>query len=451
VALHRRRANVGRLNALVAALCFGLPSVVTAQVFVPGRPVQERAPLRVFYDCSGPITCNPDHLRTEIPWVSWATNREDADVHAISTREDLGGGGINIFLSLQGLGAMSHLSDEMNFTTPGTDVMRVRIDGFTRMFKLALMRFALERGLGSEFDLLFTPREQLLTDVSTALTSPGDQTSVAAQIDDPWNYWTFRVGLTGNLSSTQTRSSHRLNLNLGADRITADWKFTLASSGSVLREEIELSGGRIIQNDRDAWNVSTIIVRSVSPHLSTGFDVSGGKEQDNNREGQYAINPAVEWNYYPYDEASRRQLLVHYGAGFEHNNYEEQTIFGVMRETVPFHRFGVQYSAVETWGQATVNVDASQYLHASGLYNYGARGNLSFRVLRGLDLTLNATAQRIADQINISASELSDEEILLGREALPTSYSYQGSLGFNYRWGSSFANIVNARFPQSVR
>src|SRR5688572_18250589 len=92
---------------------------LAAQVFVPGRAVQARAPLRVFYDCSGPITCQPDLLRTELPWVSWVTNREDADVHVITTREDLGGAGINVFIRLQGMGGMSHLSDELNFTSPG--------------------------------------------------------------------------------------------------------------------------------------------------------------------------------------------------------------------------------------------------------------------------------------------------------------------------------------------
>jgi hypothetical protein len=383
--------------------------------------------------------------------VSWVTNREDADVHVITTREDLGGGGINVFIRLQGMGGMSHLSDELNFTSPGTDVMRARIDGYTRTLKLALMRFGLESGLGSEFDLLFTSSSAVSGDVSDNPAAAPAATTVAANIDDPWNYWTFRAGMTGNLSATQTRSSHRLNLNLGADRITEDWKFTLASTGSILREEIELSGGRLVRNDRDSWNLSTILVRSLTPHISTGVDVAGGKEQQNNREARFEANPAMEWNFFPYNEASRRQLIVHYGAGLQHNDYEEETIFGVMRETVPFHRLGLQYAAVERWGQASISADASQYLHTSGLYSYGARGNLSLRIARGLDLTVNATVQRIADQIHLSASELTDEEILLGREALPTSYSYQASTGFNYRWGSTFANIVNARFPQEVR
>jgi hypothetical protein len=435
---------------LAGLLPIAVPRPLPAQIFVSGRSVQARAPLRVFYDCSGPISCQPDHLRTEIPWISWVTNREDADVHVITTREDLGGAGINVNIELHGLGSMSHLNDELNYTTPGTDVLRVRIDEYTRALKLGLTRFALESGLGSELNLTFEPLGDLAVD--SAGTTTGALTStIAADIDDPWNYWTFRAGLTGNLSATQTRSSHRVNVNLGADRITAGWKFTLASTGSMLREEIELSGGRIVRNDRDTWNLATILVRSVSPHVSAGMDMSGGKEQLNNRQTRYEANPAVEWNFYPYDQASRRQLIVHYGAGFQHNNYQEETVFGVMQETVPFQRLGVQYSAVEQWGQASLNADAFQYLHEAGLYSYGAQGNLSFRIARGLDLTFNANAQRIANQINIRASELTDEEILLGRDALPTSYSYSGSMGFNYRWGSNFANIVNARFPQSVR
>jgi hypothetical protein len=118
-----------------------------------------------------------------------------------------------------------------------------------------------------------------------------------------------------------------------------------------------------------------------------------------------------------------------------------------MEETIPLHRFQIQYRAVEGWGNAGLSVEASQYLHESGLYSLGASGNLSFRVARGLEISLSASGEKIADQIHIPAGDISEEDILLGRQALPTGYSYQGSIGFNYRWGSSFASIVNTRFP----
>jgi hypothetical protein len=109
------------------------------------------------------------------------------------------------------------------------------------------------------------------------------------------------------------------------------------------------------------------------------------------------------------------------------------------------------YNAREQWGNAGVGIDASQYLHDRSLYSYGLRGDLSLRVVRGLELNISGSASRVADQIHVPAGSISDEDILLGRQALPTGYDYQASVGFNYRWGSSFANVVNSRFPRSVR
>jgi len=440
----RAFSGAGALTAVLLLLLL-VPTPAQGQISTASS-IGNRAAPRVFYDCSGQISCQTNHMRTEIPWVSWVNDRTDADVHVIITSEAVGGNGRQYVLNFTGQGAMAHLTEELFYTSSGTDVERERLDGFTRALRLGLLRFAMESGLGSDFDLAYAPQG----DVFSASELDGGGPMEVAAAYDPWNYWTFRAGLSGNMSIQESRSSHRLNPSLNVDRVTDAWKFNFSANANFNREKIELSD-RVVRNDRDGWNLNTILVRSISSHLSTGLDVRGGRQQQNNRSARITANPAIEWNYYPYAQANRRQLIAHYGAGFQYNRYEEETVFGVMGETVPLHKLGIQYRAVEAWGNAGVSVDASQYLHGSGLYSYGVRGNMSFRVARGLELSVNGSAERIADQIHIRASQLSDEDILLGRQALPTSFSYQGSLGFNYRWGSSFSNIVNVRFPNSVR
>jgi len=405
--------------------------------------------LRVFVDCQGPpMWCNRNHFRTEIQWVSWMNDRADADVHVIITSEAVGGGGRRFNLDFIGRGAMAALTDALTYISSGTDVQIETLDGITQALRMGLLRYAVEAGWGTEFDVAFDPRAVLATSGGGDAAS-GDAEGVAT-LYDPWNYWTFRVGMNGNMNVQQSRSSHRLNPSFGADRVTETWKFNLNAFASYDRERIELSN-RVVRNDRDGWNVNTVIVRSISTHLSTGASIRGGSSTQNNRTARVTVNPAIEWNYYPYSEANRRQLITHYGAGVQYNQYEKETVFGVTTESVPLHTLGIQYRAVEGWGNAGVSFDASQYLHRSGLYSFGASGNLSFRVVRGLDLNLNASGEWIQDQIHIPAASLSEEDILLGRLSLPTGYRYQASLGFNYRWGSSFSNIVNTRFPSSVR
>jgi hypothetical protein len=78
-------------------------------------------------------------------------------------------------------------------------------------------------------------------------------------------------------------------------------------------------------------------------------------------------------------------------------------------------------------------------------------GGLSFRVFRGLNLTIDGSYERIRDQIYLSAEGLSDEEILVRQPEQATGYGYDFSVGFSYRFGSIFSNVVNNRFPSNVQ
>ena len=68
----------------------------------------------------------------------------------------------------------------------------------------------------------------------------------------------------------------------------------------------------------------------------------------------------------------------------------------------------------------------------------------SARVEGGVDL------RRIRDQLSLPARSVSQEEILLRERQLTTSYTYSGSVGISYTFGSPLAKIVNRRFAGSV-
>ena len=437
------------LGALVLA------SVLTA-AFAPVRPAEAQlssastqasmvAP-RVFMDCTSFVSCDMNHFQTEIRFVNWARDRADADVHVLVTGESVGGGGRRYTMEFIGLGEMEHLSDMLTYVASGTDVDLQTLDGLTRTLRLGLMRYAVQAGYGNDFNIAFTGAA-----LPTAEDGETPVLPVATQTRDPWNYWTFRVGFSGNMSVTENRQEYRANPSLSADRVTEDWKVNLNLSANARREKITLANDRIVRNDQDNWSSSTLVVRSLGPRISTGFTTSAGSSVSNNTRIRMEIAPGIEWSYFPYTEASRRQLIAHYGVGLERSEYREETIFNETEETVPFHKLGIQYRAVAPWGNAGVGLDASQYLHKSGLYNVGASGNISLRIMRGLELSLSASGSKVRDQIYIPLAAISEEDILLGRQNLPTGYQYRASVGLNYRWGSTFSNIVNVRFPSSVR
>ena len=79
-------------------------------------------------------------------------------------------------------------------------------------------------------------------------------------------------------------------------------------------------------------------------------------------------------------------------------------------------------------------------------YSTSVSGNLSFRVVRGLSLNVNASTSLVRDQLHLAKADLSDEEILLERRQLATDSRYSISFGFSYTFGSIFNNVVNPRF-----
>jgi hypothetical protein len=438
----RRGWRVG-LIALAAMWALGVqPDTAASQFTSPTAEAAVSAP-RVFLDCQRRM-CDRTHFRTELQFVDWVQDRQDSDVHVIMTDDGVAGGGRRFTLDFIGRGSMSDLTDRFTYTASGTDVDLETLRGITGVLRFGLMRFAVQGGMGRDFDVRY---------VGTLLPTSGvDGSSSAApvMVRDPWNAWTFRVGLSGNMNLRETSTNIRMNPAVSADRVTEDWKLGLAGALNLQRNRRELSGGREVRDDRDDWEVEGLLVRSVTGHISIGMDFGGENSVANNRDARLAFAPAVEYNYFPYEQANRRQLLVLYSAGMEHSNYIEETIFNAYRETIPIHRLRVRYNAREEWGNAGLGVNYSQYLHDTSFYRAGLNGNVNYRILRGLDLSISANASRVNDQIFVPLSGISDEDILLGRRSLPSSYQYNGSVGLSYRWGSTFTNVVNTRFAASA-
>ncbi len=417
---------------------------LTSEALTNGTPPGR---VRVFLDCQA-RNCDSTHFRTEIPWVNWVRDRTDADIHVIFTSTSVGGGGNRYTFDFLGLRGMAGRDDQLTYTSAGSDVRTELLDGLTQTFSLGLVRYAVEAGQGNAFEL--RTRQGMAMGPQDG-SGPGADGADASPFVDPWNSWTFRFGLSGNMDIQERRSEQRINPTLSANRVTDDWKLDFSFWSNIRRQRIELPNGREIRNDTDSWRVGGLVVRSISDHVSVGFDTSARNAISQNQRNRMTLRPAVEWNYFPYAMANRRQLIAHYGVGVEYSDYYEATIFGAEQETLPTHRFAFQYRVREAWGNAGVGFESSQYLHDTGLYSFGLSGEISYRISRGLDLSLSGDASRVNDQIHVAASNFSDEDILLGRVNLPTGYRYQASVGFGYRWGSSLTNVVNNRFPGSVR
>ena len=211
--------------------------------------------------------------------------------------------------------------------------------------------------------------------------------------------------------------------------------------------EIERNDGTIFEEHVVEWDFDPLVVYSVAEHWSVGFRGRSGRQRDENQELFIEFTPALEYSLFPYDEATRRSLTFFYTIGPSYVDYFEETIENETAQTLVEQTFSVDFSQRQPWGDASIRAQYESFLHDFGKYRMDARGNLRFRITRGLSVNARANAAWVQNQIYVSAVGVTDEEALLDLRRRATSFEYGGQIGFSIQFGSIYNNIVNNRFP----
>ena len=394
-------------------------------------------PLRVFLDCND-FFCDSDFFVEEIPWVAFVRDRQDADIHVLGTRQQTGAGGSAYTFELRGRGAFEGERVTVSTTTAADATEADRRSALVEVVRLALVPFAQA-----------TPARP-----SVDIRAPeGEPSEGVAGTDDPWNRWTFRIGVNGFLSGESQQSSFSGFGNASANRVTADWKTLFSVNGSMNRSEFELPDTTVVSR-RESYGASALVARSVGARWGMGGIMEWSRSSFANYDASVVVGPAVEYNVFPYAESTRRLLTVLYAIGPRHNEYAETTIFGATRETLLQQLLVISYDVTQPWGNIDVSAQADHYLTTFGdgdrwtapQFSAELGGGLDVRLIRGLSARLNGRVAMIRNQIQLPAGELTEEEILTQQRELATNYRYFGSVGLSYRFGSIFSDVVNPRF-----
>lgn len=394
--------------------------------------------LAVFLDCEGRSCMEVrTFFRTEITWVDWVRNREDSDVHVIVTSQTTGSGGREYQLDYIGRDALANHDDQLFFRSLGTDVEQEEYDGLTTTLAIGLARYATLAGL-RDF--------ATLEPVTSRRFDPGARVVGAQEVDDPWKLWVFDVGASGTLDGTDVQDTERLSGDFSATRTTPTWKLRFSIRGNRNYITTLLSDSSTFTSTLVDWDADAQVVYSVARHWSAGIISSMSKDPRNNQDLRIEFTPALEFSFFPYEEATRRALTARYSVGPTYRDYEESTIFGRLEETRYEESLRIRYSHRQPWGDGSATVTMSHILDDTDKHNVSLRGEVSFRIVRGLSLDTGANASWVTDQIYLSAGGETDEEILLNLRTRASDFNYGFNIGFSYRFGSIYNNVVNNRF-----
>lgn len=389
--------------------------------------------LRVYLECHG-WGCDQRQFRTDIDWVDWMRDPKDAQVHVIVTSQETGSGGRSYQLDFIGQGSLDGREDQLTYASLGTDVQDETVGGLARILALGLARFSVLAGAPTAF--------QVQSDNRGGAT---DRLVTEAEVDDPWDFWVFRVDLSTDLEGETSRTDTELDGSVEATRTTVGWKLAFEAGGEWRRSEIQLSDSTLVDTRRE-WQVDADAVYSLADHWSVGAQTRTSAATSTNENLSVSLAPALEYSVWPYEEAPRRSFRVRWTLGVRHFRYEEETIFGHTRETRPFEALQASLSQRQPWGNVYANVEASHYIHDLDRYRLSTGGYLSVRIVRGLNLRVDGRVSWIRDQLFLAAEGVSDEEILLQRRRLASNFDWNFGVGFSFQFGSIYNNVVNNRF-----
>jgi hypothetical protein len=368
--------------------------------------------------------------------VDWVRDRADSDVHVIVTSQGTGAGGREFQLDLLGAGGFAGYQDQLRYRALSTDTEREDLDGIAHALGVALARFAVAGSFRSIVRIEGAERG----------AAAGDRLVAASEVDDPWNLWAFRINANTDLEGEETQKELRLNSGFSANRVTPTWKLNFNGRVNFNRQEIERSDSTLFVDQRTDWSLNTLAVYAIAEHWSVGLRTESGRLTRFNQDFRFEVTPAVEYSVFPYDEATRRALTLFYNIGPAYRNYIAETIYGRLAETRWEQALSVEFSQREPWGEASVDLEASHFLHDVKQRRVSLRGRLRFRVVRGLSLNADGDIAWVHDQVYLSVEELSDEEILLRLSQRGTDFTYGFSVGFSFQFGSIYNNVVNNRF-----
>jgi hypothetical protein len=415
----------------VWALALVISAAATAGAQTPTpRPGGGDIPrLRVFLDCD----CFSEYLREEIEWVDFVRQRQDADVHLLSSSSGTGGGGQELVLRFVGTGRFQGVDQELrviSLTGDSEDLRRRRV---LRTVIVGLLNYLARDGRAGDLGVSVRTAE-------TPVAAGG------AAVRDPWNAWLFNIRGGMSIDAEESSRERDWELSASADRVTSQWIISFGVDGNETREEFDLDEDDPFKVTRRERSFNWFLAKSLGPHWSLGFEGDFESSTFGNVRFNADVAPAIEYSVFPYSEYATRRLLVQYSIGAERAKYNEITLFDKLEETLGRHQLSLNLEQEQPWGSLQAGVEYSQYLHDASKYRFEVDGELSFRIARGLSLNLEGSASRIRDQISLPRRDATPEEVLLRLRELQSGYEVSFSASLSYSFGSIFNNVVNPRF-----
>jgi hypothetical protein len=399
-----------------------------------GQPPSEesnnrKSAVKIFFDC---VQCDMNYIRQEIPYINYVRDVNEAQIYVLETSQNAGSGGNKYTYTFQGLENFKGMNDTLAYTTSPDQTTTIVREMRTKMLKMGLVQYVAKTPLFSEIEIKH------------------NQNLEAAEVVDKWNNWVFELSTEPRFNAEEANSRINLNNTINISKITPDIKLQVALNQYYSRDKYNIYSGTdsaystTYITGRKAFN--GLFTKSINDHWSAGLNWKSGSSTKENYKFQSEFLPSIEYDIYPYSEATHRQLRVLYGVGYQYNRYVDTTLLGSTQEGLGKQSLSIAYQIQKKWGSINLSLDASNYLNDFSKNRVELTSFVNVRLFKGLSLRVNGSVAHINDQINLKGGGYSEAERLLKLSEIGTKYRISGGIEITYTFGSIYNNVVNPRF-----
>ena len=432
----RRRAPRLIFPVLVLFVFTGLAAPTPALETTEGTEA-----LRLYLDCDW--GCDFTFLRSQVTYVNWVRDRQDAEVHILVTIQS-GGNSREYTFNFIGLERFEGTDQRLIHTSSFTDTDDERRRGIQRLLELGLVRYVLETPQAEGLVVEFQNGEDQ-GEPHRDHFHPEPNNLVADPEDDPWNHWVYRLRLNTDFRSEDRRDSQSYQTSASAGRTTDLWRMGMGVFYSYRESNFEFEDGSTFKNVSRSTSYFGQVIRTLAPHWGVGVGASSRRSTFLNLDSSYRAAAAIEYNYFPYSESSEREFTFAYFIGGTRLDYEEITVFDKLEETFTDQGAYIAFGMERPWGEAHLDLQYSHFIDDFDRSRVEFNTEVEYHIVRGLSFDVYAGISRIRDQIYLPKGGATDAEVLVARRQLETDLSFRGGIQLRYTFGSIYNNVVNSR------
>ena len=421
----------GEVNNITAIKTDTLPASVVDRAGIPlnvkaseKRDSARKGSIKFFIDCR---SCDMNYTRQEIPFVNYVRDTKEAEVYLLVTSQPAGSGGNQFTFAFQGLEKYAGMDDTLTYTSNPDETSAIVREKKTNMIKMGLMRYVARTPFFDEIDIKNTGEIK------------------QHEIEDRWHNWVFELQTNPSYNGEETYKRFSIYNTFQITRVTPELKLEIELD-QYSNKQTYIEDTVTTEYLVSSKSIRNLFVKSLGDHWSAGLRIDAESSTSQNYDLNIDMLPTIEYDIFPYSEATHRQFRILYSMGYEYSDYADTTIYNKVNEGQLKHSLSAAYQIQKKWGSINFSAYGSNYLSDFSKNRFGFWGYTRLRIIKGLSLSVNTGVTYINNQLNLARGELSEAERLLRLKQQATNFYINGGVSLSYTFGSIYNNVVNPRF-----